>query len=227
MQALPNTSIYIMYGQTEAAPRLTYLEPREIIRKAGSIGKAIPGVAIELITEKGVPAAVGEEGEIVASGGNIMIGYWNNPEATRKVLKDGKLYTGDIAKMDEEGFLYIVGRQNDMIKSGAHRVSAKEIEEIILELKAVHETAVIGVDDKILGEAIKAFVVLKEGATLDAKEVQRHCALRLASFKIPKEVSFVADLPKTNSGKVRRHMLKNHENNVIAQSSGKDEFLPK
>ena len=222
IQILPDTSVYIMYGQTEAAPRLTYLDPRDVIRKAGSIGKAIPGVTIDLIKEGGIPAIKGEEGEIVASGRNIMIGYWNNPEQTRKVLRDGKLFTGDIAKMDDEGFLYIVGRQNDMIKSGAHRISAKEIEEVILGLQAVHEVAVIGVEDHILGEAIKAFIVLKEGAKLDAQEIQRYCAARLASFKVPKEVAFVSDLPKTNSGKVRRHMLKRPETYTHLQTSRED-----
>lgn len=208
LNVLPGTEIYIMYGQTEAAPRLTYLEPSDVVRKAGSIGKAIPGVTIELLTHEGLPAETGEEGELVASGRNIMLGYWNNPVETGKVLKHGKLFTGDMARADAEGYLYIVGRRSDMIKSGAHRISPKEIEEVIVGLDAVHETAVIGTDDPILGQSIKAFVVLKPGRTLDAKALQRHCQARLASFKIPKEVEFVLELPKTNSGKVRRHLLK-------------------
>lgn len=222
MQVLPKTDIYIMYGQTEAAPRLTYLEPREVVRKAGSIGRAIPGVTIELITPDGALAKSGEEGEIVASGRNIMTGYWNNPEETGKVLREGKLFTGDIARWDDEGYLYIVGRRNDMIKSGAHRISPKEIEEAILDRPEVHEVAVIGMDDAILGQAIKAVIVLKEGKLLDPKEVQRHCQTRLAPFKIPKEVQFVPELPKTNSGKVRRHLLKQHSTNIPAAASGKD-----
>jgi len=221
MDILPNTEIYIMYGQTEAAPRLTYLEPHEVIRKAGSIGKAIPGVTIELITHEGTLSKVGEEGEIVASGKNIMSGYWHNPEETAKVLRNGKLFTGDIARMDDEGYLYMVGRRSDMIKSGAHRISPKEIEEVVLGLAEVHETAVIGMDDPILGQTVKAIIVLKEGQALDAKAVQLHCQARLASFKIPKEVQFVPELPKTNSGKVRRHLLKQHAADMAA-SSGKD-----
>jgi long-chain acyl-CoA synthetase len=208
MGVLPGISVYIMYGQTEAAPRLTYLHPRDLIRKAGSIGKAIPGVTIELIKEGGEPAQTGEEGEIVASGRNIMVGYWNNPTETSKVLRGGRLFTGDAAKMDDEGYLYIVGRKSDMIKSGAHRISPKEIEEVILELPAVHEVAVIGISDEILGELIKAFIVLKGGHTSNTKQIQRHCQARLAHFKIPKEVIFVTELPKTNAGKVRRHLLK-------------------
>ena len=208
MKALPGVDVYIMYGQTEAGPRLTYLDPKDLIRKAGSIGKAIPGVTIELMKEGDVPAKPGEEGEIVASGRNIMLGYWNNPLDTAKVLRDGKLYTGDMAWMDEEGYLYIVGRRSDMIKSGAHRISPKEIEEVILELPQTHEVSVVGISDTMLGEAIKAFIVLKDGATLDDKEVQRHCRAKLAQFKVPKEVAFVGHLPKTNAGKVRRHLLK-------------------
>lgn len=217
MQILPATEIYIMYGQTEAAPRLTYLDPNKLIEKAGSIGKSIPGVTIELITEENRIAKTGEEGQIVASGRNIMVGYWQNVEETKKVLRGGKLFTGDIATMDEDGYLYIVGRRSDMIKSGAHRISPKEIEEVILALPAVHETAVIGVEDAILGQAIKAFVILKEGQHLDAKEVQRHCQANLAGFKIPKEVEIILELPKTSSGKVMRHRLKKY-----GTSLGKD-----
>jgi long-chain acyl-CoA synthetase len=205
---LSNSSVYIMYGQTEATARLTYLEPRDLIRKAGSIGKAIPGVTIELIKEDGTTAKNGEEGEIVAMGRNIMAGYWNNQEETRKALRGGKLFTGDIARMDGEGYLYIVGRRSDMIKSGAHRISPKEIEEVIVEINEVHEAVVVGIDDDILGEAIKAFVVLKHGHIRNANSIQRYCRDRLAPFKIPKEVVFVSDLPKTSSGKVRRHLLK-------------------
>lgn len=225
-QVFPDSRIYIMYGQTEATARLTYLEPCELVRKAGSIGKAIPGVTIELIKEGNIQAYIGEEGEIVASGNNVMVGYWNNPEETRKALRNGKLFTGDMARMDEEGYLYIVGRRSDMIKSGAHRISPKEIEEVIVELTEVYEVAVVGIDDEILGQAIKAFVVLKDGATLDAKKVKQHCRSRLASFKIPKEVVFVPDLPKTSSGKVRRYELKHHGRPVNAESSGKDVATP-
>ena len=205
---LPGTEIYIMYGQTEATARLTYLPPQDLYTKPGSIGKPIPGVGIELITEQGTSAKEGEEGEIVAQGKNVMAGYWNNPEETGKVLRDGKLYTGDIAKRDQDGYLYIVGRRSDMIKSGAHRISPKEIEEVILEMSEVQEVTVLGVDDDILGETVRAVIVLKEGHYQDTAKVQRHCQSKLASFKIPKEVVFVDNLPKTCSGKVRRYLLK-------------------
>lgn len=205
---LPLTEIYIMYGQTEATARLTYLEPRDLHKKPGSIGKPIPRVNIELVKDSGTVAEEGQEGEIVVRGKNVMLGYWNNMEETAKVLQDGTLYTGDIAKKDQDGYLYIVGRRSDMMKSGANRISPKEIEEVILELSEVHEAAVVGVYDEILGEAIRAVIVLREGREMDAKKVQRHCQAKLASFKIPKEVVFVGELPKTSSGKVRRCLLK-------------------
>jgi len=206
--ALPTTKIYIMYGQTEATARLTYLKPEELLKRPGSIGKPIPGVEIEVIGEGGVPVGEGQEGEIVASGKNIMVGYWNDSEQTNKVLKEGKLYTGDIGRKDGDGYLYIVGRRSDMIKSGAHRISPKEIEEVILEMVDVHEVSVVGIQDEILGESIRAVIVLKEGHQADEKKVQRHCQTKLASFKIPKEVVFTSELPKTSSGKVRKFVLK-------------------
>jgi long-chain acyl-CoA synthetase len=205
---LPNTHVYIMYGQTEATARLAYLEPEGLLKRPGSIGKAIPGVEIEVIGEGGKPASGGQEGEIVARGKNIMVGYWNDPEQTDKVLKEGILYTGDIGRKDEDGYLYIVGRRSDMIKSGAHRISPKEIEEVILEMHEVHEVGVVGVPDEILGEAIRAVIVLKDGFEQDAKKVQRHCQTKLATFKIPKEVVFTGELPKTSSGKIRKFLLK-------------------
>jgi len=213
---LPKTQVYIMYGQTEATARLTYLDPEELMKRPGSIGKAIPGVELDLVGEEGGPVGDGSEGEIVARGQNIMVGYWNAPEQTSKVLRQGRLYTGDIGRKDEDGYLYIVGRRSDMIKSGAHRISPKEIEEVILEMHEVHEVAVVSVPDEILGEAIRAVLVLKEGYELDAKKVQRHCQTKLASFKIPKEVVFTEELPKTNSGKIRKFLLK--EKNLAGEA---------
>lgn len=214
---LPGTDIFIMYGQTEATARLTYLSPEDLLRKPGSIGKAIPGVVIELVKEDGMPAEVGEEGDIVAQGDNVMAGYWNKPEETSKVLKEGKLHTGDLAVMDEEGYLKIISRRSDMIKSGAHRISPKEIEEVILEMAEIHEVAVVGAEDEILGVIIKAVIVLRDGMELDAQKVQKHCYQKLAPFKIPKIVVFVEDLPKTSSGKVRKHLLVDSE--ITAGSS--------
>lgn len=207
-QVFPEAEIYIMYGQTEAAPRLSYLEPHRILDKAGSIGKAIPGVVLEVCRPDGSPAAVGEVGEIVASGDNIMLGYWRQPQATAAVLRDGKLWTGDLARLDDEGFLFIEGRRSAMIKSGSHRIAPKEIEETIMELRPVHEAAVAGTPDQILGEKIVALVVLKPGAALSARDILKHCRRQLPAFKVPHQVIFRDELPKTSTGKIQTAELK-------------------
>ncbi len=206
-KVLPEAVIFIMYGQTEATARLTYLDPRELVRKAGSIGKAIPGVKITIRKENSRVAAPGETGEIVAEGENIMKGYWRRPEETAKVLTERGLRTGDMARMDEEGFLFIVGRNSEMIKSGAHRISPKEIEEVILEIPEVHETAVVGVKDEILGEVIHAYVVPKGNQAPDPRVVLAYCRDNLPPFKIPKKIHIVAGLPKTDSGKIKKYEI--------------------
>ena len=205
---LPNVSIYIMYGQTEACARLSYLEPEELLRKAGSIGKAIPNVKIQVLNQDGNPVKPGEVGEIVARGDNIMAGYWQDPEGTSMVLKKEGLWTGDLARIDEEGYLYIVSRKSDLIKSGAHRIAPKEIEDIILEHETVHEVAVLGVDDEILGEAIRACIVLKDGKSCTKKEVQAFCRKKLPAYKVPHQIVFCEQLPKTSSGKIKKNELK-------------------
>jgi acyl-CoA synthetase (AMP-forming)/AMP-acid ligase II len=197
-----------MYGQTEASARLSYLEPEKLLEKIGSIGKGIPGVTLTVRDDKGNVCAPGKVGEIVASGDNIMMGYWNQSEETARVLKPEGLYTGDLAKTDEEGYLYIVSRKSDMIKSGAHRISPKEIEEVLAEHEAVVESAVIGIPDEILGEAIKAIVVLKDGISVGEKDILKHCRINLPQFKIPKFVELRDSLPKTPSGKIKKNQLK-------------------
>jgi len=206
-ELFPGTDIYIMYGQTEAAPRLSYLPPADLLHKPGSIGKAIPGVNLELIKEDGKPAGTGEVGEIVASGDNIMPGYWQRPEETSAVLRDGKLWTGDLAYCDDEGYLYIVSRKSDMIKCGSHRIAPKEIEEIIMEIDGVHETVVVGAQDEILGETIDAYVVLKPDHSLPEKDILRYCRKNLPPFKVPHRVLILDELPKTESGKIKKSDL--------------------
>jgi long-chain acyl-CoA synthetase len=205
---LPDKDIYIMYGQTEAAPRLSYLDPKDINRKIGSIGKAISGVVLQLLDKKGNPVQTGEVGEIVARGDNIMTGYWKKPNETATVLRPEGLRTGDLAKQDKEGYLYIVDRKDNMIKSGSHRIAPKEIEEIICEHESVHEAAVIGVKDEILGEAVKACVVLRPGSNCDIKDIIKHCRINLPAYKVPHLVEFYDNLPKTGTGKIKKLLLK-------------------
>lgn len=199
--------IYVMYGQTEASARLSWLPPDRLREKLGSIGVAIPGVDLTIRRPDGSECAVGEVGEIVASGPNIMRGYWNDPEETAKVLHPDGLHTGDLARRDEDGFIFIVDRVKNMIKSGAHRVSSKEVEETILELEGVVEACVIGVPDELLGEAIEAWLV-RPGPEPDSRAIRRHCAGRLAAFKIPRELHFVEALPKNSFGKVLKDDLR-------------------
>ncbi len=208
MEALPGKQIFIMYGATEAAARLSYLDPKDLPRKVGSIGKAIPGVELEIVKEDGSTARPGETGEIVARGSNIMLGYWNDDVETAKVMSGRGLHTGDLGRMDEEGFFYVVGRKRDMIKAGAHRISAKEIEEAIIEFPSVHEVAVIGVTDEVLGEAIVAFVTLRPGSDAGVAEILAFCRDRLPPFKVPKEIQIRPQLPKSGAGKIQKETLR-------------------
>jgi acyl-CoA synthetase (AMP-forming)/AMP-acid ligase II len=200
--------LYIMYGATEASARLSYLDPEHLSRKWGSIGKAIPGVRMAVVDETGRELPHGTVGEIAAIGSNIMNGYWNDPAETAKVLKNGWYYTGDLGKTDEEGFFYVVGRKKDMIKAGGERISAKEVEDRILEIVGILEAAVIGVPDDLLGEAVKAFIVPAGGARLSGKEYEMEIRKRLPSFMHPREVVIMRDLPKNESGKILKNLLK-------------------
>jgi acyl-CoA synthetase (AMP-forming)/AMP-acid ligase II len=206
--ALPGARLFVMYGQTEATARISYLPPEQLGTKLGTVGVGIPGVTIEVHDDAGHAVPTGTAGEVCVRGDNVMLGYWENPAATAKVLHDGWLHTGDIGQLDADGYLSLVGRSSDMIKTGAHRVSPLEIEEVVLELESVAECAAVGVADPILGEVVRVCVVAADGAALEARAVQAHCRNRLATYKVPKEVVFVATLPKTASGKVKRFMLK-------------------
>ncbi|MFP6641584.1 MAG: class I adenylate-forming enzyme family protein [Myxococcota bacterium] len=208
MEVLPNQQIFIMYGATEASARLAYLPPDELSRKLGSIGRAIPGVELRVLRADGREADVGEEGEIVARGPNIMSGYWNDPEATSEVLDEHGYHTGDLARRDEEGFLYIVGRMKDFIKSGAHRVSAREIEDAILEEAGIHESAVVGAPDELLGEKILAYVVPLDPDGFDPVALAKSLRRRLPAYKVPAEIVVRGDLPKNESGKIMKQALK-------------------
>jgi acyl-CoA synthetase (AMP-forming)/AMP-acid ligase II len=205
--ALPRTRVFIMYGQTEATARLSYLPSERLQDKLGSIGKAIPGVTIEVRDESGQTVSNGVRGELWARGPNLMLGYWRDAEASARVLCQGWLKTGDMGYRDEDGFFWLVGRRSDIIKTGAHRVHPTEIEEVATACRGVQECAVVGVDDEMLGQVIKLYVVLQPNAQADAMSLKAHCRDRLAPHKVPRFVEIVAELPKTASGKVQRHRL--------------------
>jgi len=207
-RAAPHAEFFVMYGQTEATARLTYLPPAQWEAKQGSVGIPIPGVRIEVRNTAGQRVPSGALGEVWAHGPNVMLGYWKDETLSRGVLRDGWLRTGDIGYMDEDGFLFLRGRASEIIKSGAHRICPEEIEEVIANIDGVKEVAVIGVDDEMFGQAIRALVVPQPSVALTRRDVVHHCRLLLPKFKIPKQIHFTTGLPRTTSGKVSRALLK-------------------
>ncbi len=169
-----------MYGQTEATARLSYLPPGLLSTKLGSIGKGIPGVTLSVVGEEdGQPVKPGEIGEIIASGDNISPGYYKDPEASQGKFKKGILYTGDLATVDEEGYIYIVDRKSDFIKSYGNRISSYEIETCVLQIPDVVAAAAIGVPDERAGEKIKVFVILSSKSAMMAENIMEHCRTAL------------------------------------------------
>lgn len=210
--ALPQTQIFIMYGQTEATARLSYLPPNGLKTKLGSIGKGIPGVTLWVLNEDGRQVQVGEVGEIVAQGENIARGYWKDPQGSEEIFRGGKLYTGDLARVDEDGFIYIVDRAKDFLKCRGEKISCRQIEEVLLALDELVEAAVIGIPDDVLGEAVKAFVVprTRDSSGL-AERVASFCKSRMASPHLPKEIVVLPALPKNSAGKVMKTALRMYE----------------
>ena len=206
-ELVPGARFFVMYGQTEATARLTYLDPDRLTDKLGSIGKPLPGVEIEIRSLDGTPVGPNQMGELCARGPNVMLGYWRDEEATRATVVDGWLRTGDLAHRDEDGFLYIDGRLVEMIKVGSFRVSPLEVEEVLATLPGIAEMAVTATPDDLLGQAVKAVIVLRDGASLDERQVRAHCHQRLATYKVPKVVEFASELPRTSTGKIQRFKL--------------------
>lgn len=204
---LPGARLYLMYGQTEAAARLAFLPPEALSDKHKCVGRPIPGVQIEVRNELGARTAPREVGELWAAGPNVMLGYWRDPEASAAAIVAGWLRTGDLGFVDEDGFLYLVGRRTEMIKTGAHRIAPEEIEEVIRTFEDVDDVAVVGVPDEILGQAIKAYVVPIPGASLDTMTLRAHCRQLLPMYKVPKYVELASLLPRTSSGKLQRSVL--------------------
>lgn len=204
----PAARVYVMYGQTEATARLSCLPPGLFHQKMGSIGRGIPGVRLKVLDENGSPIQPGETGEIVAWGKNISPGYLNDEEASREKFRNGALYTGDLATVDEDGYIYIVDRKSDFIKSYGHRISSYEVESCILQIPEVVSAAVVGLPDEQAGEQIAAFVVRKTGAALTQQDVLQHCRARLARHMLPQTVIFLPALPLNAHGKVLKSELR-------------------
>jgi long-chain acyl-CoA synthetase len=206
-QALPNVEIHTAYGMTEASPRITYLGPKEIARHPESAGRPLPGVSVEILGEDGAPVPSGAIGEVVASGPNIMKGYVSGDHVSSgRIDAKGRLHTGDLGRLDADGFLYLVGRKSDMIKTAGERVFPREIEEVLNKHPEVRESAVLGLKDDLLGERIVALVVAKS-QSIDLEQLRTHCLRWLPFVRTPREVRVVSELPKTASTKINRAAL--------------------
>jgi acyl-CoA synthetase (AMP-forming)/AMP-acid ligase II len=211
-RTFPTARIFSMYGLTECK-RCTYLPPEDLDRKPASVGLAIPNTELWLVDEDDRRVGPGEVGQLVIRGATVMRGYWEKPEATARKLRPGPLpgeqvlYTGDLCRLDEDGYLYFVGRMDDIIKTRGEKVAPKEVENALVSIPGVREAAVIGVPDPVLGQAVKAFVTLERGARLGAEELRREAQARLEPFCVPKTIVVVSELPMTSTGKIKKTEL--------------------
>jgi long-chain acyl-CoA synthetase len=209
---LPEVKIFSMYGLTECK-RVSYLPPDQIDIRPASVGRGMPNEEIYIVDDTGQRAPAGAVGELVVRGSNVMKGYWELPEETDRMLKPGPLpgekvlHTGDLFRMDHEGYLYFVGRKDDIIKTRGEKVSPREVEDVLHAMPGVAEAAVIGIPDEVLGEAVKAVVRLQVGVRLTAAQVIHWCSLKLENFMVPKFVEFQGELPKTSTGKISKRKL--------------------
>ena len=212
-ELFPKVRLYSMYGLTECK-RVSYLPPEDLEKKPGSVGMPMPNCEVFVVDELGNELPPGKIGELVIRGSNVMRGYWNSPELTESTYREGilpgekLLHSGDLFKKDSDGYLYFVGRKDDLIKTKGERVSPKEIENILCDHRLIADAAVIGVPDKILGSAIKAFIVSKTQNSLDEKSVLKHCKDNMEIFMVPKYIDFIEELPKTPNGKIDKKALK-------------------
>jgi long-chain acyl-CoA synthetase len=211
-ELFPKAKIYSMYGLTECK-RVSYLPPDQIDIRPTSVGRGMPNEEVYVIDEEGRPVGAGVVGELVVRGSNVMKGYWEDPVETAKRLRPGAypweqvLHTGDLFKTDSEGYLYFVGRQDDIIKSRGEKVSPREVEDVLYLLEGVAEAAVVGIPDPVLGQAIKACIIRREGSSIAESDVLRHCAQRLEDFMMPKMVQFCDHLPRTTTGKISKREI--------------------
>ena len=202
-EVLPNTNIIYSYGQTEASPRVTYIERKDLLIKSGSSGKAIQGVKIDIINDENQSVKPFEKGQIVVCGPNVMKGYYRNEEKTIITLIDGWLHTGDIGYLDEDGFLYVVGRKDNMVISAGKNIYLEEIENILNEMNGIKEVLVQAKLDENSIARIESFVILSD-KKLTVEEIQNYCLYKLENYKVPRKITIVDYLEKTNSGKIKR-----------------------
>lgn len=209
LKAFPRKEIYLMYGQTEASPRLTYLDPKLTRKKPGSVGKAIPGVKVKVIDRSGRECRPKEEGEIIAKGDNVMMGYWNNKAETNKVISKSWLYTGDIGYKDAAGDLLITGRMKDIVKIAGNRVSLIEVEEAASKIKGVSGAVAIAVPDKVLGNKVILFITMNSTKPILGNKIMYYCKSRLPDYKSPHKVIIIKEMPRNSFGKIDMGCLRN------------------
>jgi len=209
LKLFPNArGIYDVYGCTEASPNITILKAEDSLRKRECVGPPLPFLEVRIVDERDRDLPTGEVGELICRGPNVMKGYYKDRKTTQETLRGGWLHTGDLARMDHEGFIYIVDRKKDMIVSGGENIYPREIEEWLYHHPKIQDVAVIGVPDQLWGESVKAFIVLKRGESMKEEDVIEYCKSHLASYKKPKVVEFVEVLPRNPSGKVLKTELR-------------------
>lgn len=206
-QRFPHIKFYMLYGQTEASPRITYLAPQYFADKEGCIGKPLPSISIQIIDERGNPLSTGETGELIVKGPNIFVSYWEAPELTSAKLKDGWLYTGDMVSQGEDGFLYIAGRKDDMIIRAGMNIYPKEIEDVLLEDERIKEVIVFGTTDLQYGQKINISVVPFGGIEIREVDVVYICRKKLAPYQYPDKVNVVNEIPRNMAGKTIRKQI--------------------
>lgn len=208
VRRLPQMRLWNFYGQTEMAPVATILQPEDQLRKLGSAGRPAINVETRVVGDDDQPVAVGEVGEIVHRGAHVMLGYYNAPDKTAEAFRGGWFHSGDLGRFDADGYLYLVDRKKDMIKTGGENVASREVEEVLFQHPAVQEAAVFGIPDDKWVEAVTAVLVPKPGAVLDIADVHAHCRERLAGYKRPKVIHVAESLPKNASGKILKRELR-------------------
>jgi len=206
LQAIPGVRIFSMYGLTESTTRATYVPPDRLATKKDSCGRALSGVELRIVGEDGTRLPAGEVGEVWVRGPNVMQGYLDEPQLTAETIVDGWLRTGDLGRLDEDGFLYLEGRISEIIKCAGERIGPAEIEEVLMQHPGVAEATVIAAPDPVLGEVVHALVVPREESLAEG-DLRSHCAAHLSPHKIPRRYTFIDEIPKTATGKVKKHLL--------------------
>jgi fatty-acyl-CoA synthase len=213
---MPKVRLWNLYGQTEIAPLATMLGPEDQLRKPGSCGRAVLNVETRVVDDGMRDVSPGKIGEIVHRSPHLMLGYFHDDERTKSAFEGDWFHSGDLATIDADGYIYVVDRKKDMVKSGGENVASRDVEETIYKLPQVSEVAVIGVPHPRWVEAVVAVIVVKAEATLSKETVHAHCAEHLAHFKVPKDVVFAETLPKNPSGKLLKRELRREHAGLFA-----------